>query len=189
MTHNYKIYPGDGAYFVTFTIVKWIKVLKDDSYKHILLDTIRFYQETKGLIVYGYCIMPDHVHMIIQGSYKFSVSEILRDLKKFTSRAIVRKLEEDKPEGYQQILHQFFEARKPLKRIKNYKVWQDKNMAMMTYSNAFTMQKLNYIHNNPVKAGLCQNSWDYEFSSAVNYSGKEGLLKVELLSLTMNPGR
>lgn len=183
MSDSYRIYRGDDAYFVTFTIVKWIKVLQDDSYKLIIIDAIRFYQENKGLIVYAYCIMPNHVHMIIQGSHTFSVSEILRDLKKFTSRAIVRKLEEEKPEGYQQILHQFFEAGKPLKRIKNYKVWQDENKAMITYSNAFTMQKLKYIHNNPVKAGLCQLPWEYEFCSAVNYAGKEGLLKVELLSL------
>ena len=186
MSDKYKIHNIDGAYFVTFTIVEWIKVLEDDSYKRLITDNISFYQKNKGLIVYGYCIMPNHVHMIIQAGDRFTVSEILRDLKKFTSRAIVRKLEEEKPEGYLTILNQFIEAGKPLKRIKSHKVWQDGNMAKLAYSNKFLMEKLSYIHNNPVEYGLCHSPWDYEFSSAINYSGKAGLVDVELLSLQMN---
>lgn len=186
MSEKYKTLNPDGAYFVTFTIVEWIKVFEDDSFKQIIIENIRFYQETKGLIVYGYCIMPNHVHMIIQSGSNYSVSEVLRDLKKFTSRSIVRKLEEEKPDGYQNILHQFFKAGQLLKRVKNYKVWQDGNMPILCYSNAFTMQKLNYIHNNPVDAGLCQLPWEYQHSSAVNYAGMEGLVKIELLSLVVN---
>lgn len=189
MSDKYKIYKGNEAYFVTFTIVKWIKVLEDDNYKKIIVDNIRFYQENKGLIVHGYCIMPNHVHMIIRAKEPYSVSEILRDLKKFTSRSIVNKLVEEKSEGYLQILDQFHEAGKQLKRIKNYKVWQDNNMAMMLYSNKFFMQKLTYIHNNPVEYGLCSLPWDYKFSSAVNYTEGIGLLNVELLSLHLNAFR
>jgi len=77
MSDKYKIHNIDGAYFVTFTIVEWIKVLEDDSYKRLITDNISFYQKNKGLIVYGYCIMPNHVHMIIQAGDRFTVSEIL----------------------------------------------------------------------------------------------------------------
>ena len=98
----------------------------------------------------------------------------------------MKKLEEEKPEGFQHILDKFCEAGKHLKRIKNHKVWQDGNMAKMIYSNKFLMQKLFYIHNNPVKYGLCSQPWDYKFSSAVNYSGEVGLLNVELLCLGLN---
>ncbi|MBK7172343.1 MAG: transposase [Bacteroidales bacterium] len=183
MSDKYKIFDGDEAYFVTFTIVDWIKVLADDSYKLLIIDAIKFYQTNKGLVVYGYCIMPNHVHMIIQAVGKFSISEILRDLKKFTARAIVNKLEQDKPEGYMDVLSQFSEAGKPLKRITNYKVWQDGNMAKLLYSNKFLMEKLSYIHNNPVEYGLCSTPWEYKFSSASNYADKDSLIKVELLSL------
>ncbi|MBK6965734.1 MAG: transposase [Bacteroidales bacterium] len=186
MSDKYKIQKGNEAYFVTFTIVEWVKVLEDDSFKQIIIDNIQFYQKNKGLVDYGYCVMPNHVHMIVSANEPFTVSEILRDLKKFTSRAIVKKLEDEKPGGYQQILDQFSKAGKNLKRIKNYKVWQDGNMAKIIFSNKFLMQKLSYIHNNPVEYGLCSLPWDYKFSSAVNYSGKVGLLNVELLSLQMN---
>jgi putative transposase len=91
MSDKYKIFKGDDAYFVTFTIVDWIKVLVEDSYKHLILNAIKFYQKNKGLVVYGYCIMPNHVHMIVQATGDNTISEILRDLKKFTSRAITKK--------------------------------------------------------------------------------------------------
>lgn len=183
MSDRYKIFKGDESYFVTFTITNWIKILEDDSYKMVLIESIRYCQEQKGLLVYGYCIMPNHVHMMIQATGENSVSGILRDLKTHTAKAIVRKLKNEKPDGYQKILSVFAKAGKDLKRIQNYKVWQDGNMAKMLYSNRFMLEKLNYIHNNPVKYGLCEKPWDYVFSSATNYSGKTSLIDVILLSL------
>ena len=185
MSDKYKVSKGDEAYFVTFTIVEWIKVLENDEYKNLIIDSIQFCQKNKGLIVYGHCIMPNHVHMIIQAAGTYTVSEILRDLKKFTSRAIVMKLEEERPEGYLQIISHFFEAGKALKRIKEYKVWQDDNMAKLIYRNKFLYEKLNYIHNNPVESGLCSFPWEYKYSSAVNYAGNEGVIHVELLSMEL----
>ena len=61
MSEKYKIFEGDEVYFVTFTIVEWIKVLENDDYKDLIINTIKFYQHNKGLVVYGYCIMPNHV--------------------------------------------------------------------------------------------------------------------------------
>lgn len=183
MSDRYKILKGDAAYFVTFTITDWIKVLADDSYKMIVVDSIRYCQMHKGLMVYGYCIMPNHVHMIMQATGERSVSDILRDLKTFTSKAIIRKLESEKPAGYDIILARFKEAGQQLKRIERYKVWKDGNHAECLYSNGFIKQKLNYIHNNPVKAGLCSEPWEYIFSSATNYSENDSLLEVCLLSV------
>ena len=173
MSDKYKIFDGDEVYFVTFTIVDWIKVLAHDTFKQMIIDSIKYYQSNKGLVVYAYCIMPNHVHMIVQSVSKFSISEILRDLKKITSRAIVNKPEEEKPEGYEMILNQFAEAGRSLKRIRNYKGWQDGNMAKLIYSNKFLMEKLNYIHNNAVEYGLCSVQWEYKYCSATNYAEKD----------------
>lgn len=185
MSDKYKLFNGDEAYFVTFTIVEWIKVLENDEFKNLIIESIHYCQENKGLIVYGYCIMPNHVHMIIQAVVSNTVSDILRDLKKFTSKAIVKKLEDEKPEGYMSILKHFFEAGKALKRIKEYKVWQDGNMPKLIYKNKFLYEKLNYIHNNPVESGLCSFPWEYKYSSAVNYAGNEGVIHVELVSVEL----
>ena len=183
MSDKYKIVQGDEPYFVTFTITGWIKVLADDSFKMILIESIRYCQMHKGLQVYGYCIMPNHVHMIIQAIGDDSVSGILCDLKTFTAKAIVKKLEDEKPNGYEEVLSKFAEAGDALKRIKKFKVWQDGNRAKLLYSNWFMLEKLNYIHNNPFEYGLCEVPWKYTFSSATNYNEKQSLIDVILLSL------
>ena len=183
MSDKYKIFKGDDAYFVTFTIIDWIKVLQDDSFKMILIDSIRYCQLNKGLQVYAYCIMPNHVHMIVQAVDEESISGILRDLKTHTAKAIAKKLEEEKPEGYEVALAKFVAAGRALKRIKKYKVWQDGNQAKLLYGNRFIIEKLNYIHNNPVEYGLCNVPWEYKFSSASNYADKPSLINVILLSL------
>ena len=149
----------------------------------IVIDSIKYCQLNKGLHVFGYCTMPNHVHMIIQSTGKFTVSDILRDMKTHMAKAIAKKLEAEKPEGYEEILSKFIAAGKPLKRIKKYKVWQDGHQAKLIYSNKFLMEKLNYIHNNPVEYGLCSLPWEYKYSSAVNYADKTSLLEVELLSV------
>lgn len=183
MSDKYKVFDGDEVYFVTFTIVNWIKVLEDNNFKQLIIDSIKYYQKNKGLVVYAFCIMPNHVHMIVQAAGKFNISEILRDLKKITSRSIVRMLEDQKTESSEDMLKKFSEAGNPLKRITNFKVWQDGNQAKLIFSNKFLMEKLNYIHNNPVEYGLCGLPWEYAFSSAVNYAEKTSLLDVELLSI------
>jgi putative transposase len=182
MSDKYKIFEGDEVYFVTFTLVEWIKVLENDDYKNLIINTIKFYQNNKGLVVYGYCIMPNHIHMIVQSVSEFTISDILRDVKKFTAKAIVNILEVEKPEGYQNILNKFAEAGKSLKRITTYKIWQDGNQAKLLYSNKFLMEKLAYIHNNPVEYGLCSVPWEYKYSSAANYIEKNSMLEVVLLS-------
>lgn len=183
MSDKYKVFDGDEVYFVTFTIVDWIKVLDDDSYKQLIIDAIKYYQINRGLVVYAFCIMPNHVHMIVQATGKSNISEILRDLKKITSRQIVKKLEQQKQESHQYMLKRFADAGEPLKRITNYKVWQDGNRAKLVYSNKFLMEKLNYIHNNPIEYGLCSQPWEYKYSSAVNYAEKDSVLDVVLLSI------
>jgi len=183
MSEKYKIFKGDDPYFVTFTVVDWLKVLLDDSYKIVLIESIMYCQKNKGLNLYGYCIMPNHVHMIIQATGEFSISDILRDIKKYTAKAIVKKLEEEKPNGYKEYLDAFIEAGKPLKRIKIYKVWQDENQAKFIFSNRFLLEKLAYIHDNPVKYGLSEVPWAYEYSSATNYVGMKSMLEVILLTL------
>ena len=127
--------------------------------------------------------MPNHVHMIARAAGNYSISDILRDLKKFTARSIVKKIEDEMPAGYKEILAKFVEAGKHLKRITKHKVWQGGNQAKMVYSNKFLREKLFYIHNNPVEYCLCSVPWDYKYSSASNYAEMESILEVELLSL------
>jgi REP element-mobilizing transposase RayT len=182
MSEKYKTTDKQAAYFVTFTIVDWVNVLQDDAYKMILINAIKFYQEKRSLIVYAYCIMKNHVHMIVQSNGLETVSEILRDLKKYSAKEIIKKLQSENTKVSEEYLMVFQKAAENLKRIKNYKVWQDGNRPMILYSNKFIWQKLSYIHNNAVETGDVLHAHEYMFSSARNYAELSSHLNVVLIS-------
>jgi len=189
MSEKYKTAEKEKAYFATFTITEWVKVLQDHSGKMIIVDAIKYYQKQRGLVLYAFCIMPNHVHIIAQSNGTETLSAVLRDLKKYTSKAITKKLEIENSDDGNKALSIFKTAGEKLKRITKYKVWQDGNRPKVLYSNKFIWQKLNYIHNNPVEAGLVESAENYLYSSARNYADMESVLDVEILAREMKTVR
>lgn len=85
---TYTIKNQEGQYFITCTVHQWIDVFTREVYKKILLDSIMHCQENKGLQVYGWVLMTNHIHMIIS-SNKNKLTDIIRDFKKYTATKIV----------------------------------------------------------------------------------------------------
>ena len=79
----------DELYFVTSTVVDWIDIFTRPKYKHIILESLAYCQEKKGLRIYAWVLMSNHLHMIVSSGTEASVSDILRDFKKFTSKRIM----------------------------------------------------------------------------------------------------
>jgi REP element-mobilizing transposase RayT len=178
MSEKYKMYSPDKPYFITFTVVEWIDVFSKKEYVAILIDSLKYCQHQKGLVLFGYCIMPTHVHLIACANDTSSLSDILRDLKKYTSKAIVHEIQINNDKTAAMLLERFRAAAVPLKRIKNFKFWQDGNHPLEIYSSKVFYEKLGYIHANPVKAGLVGNPEDYIYSSARNYADMEYQLEI-----------
>ena len=181
MSDQYKISNKGGVFFVTLTTIDWIDVFTRKEYKLIILDSLKYCQQNKGLIIYAYCLMDSHLHMIISAKTGFDLSGILRDFKKFTSKSIVKSIQEESESRREWMLYRFEYAGRYLTRIKDYKFWQDGNMAKELISQEFTLQKLNYIHNNPVESMIVTEPENYLFSSAIDYAGGKGLLSVEFI--------
>ena len=177
MGFHYKINEGM-VHFVTMTVVGWIDVFTRENHKMAIVNSLKYCQKTKGLEIYGWCLMPSHLHMIISAKDDLNLSDILRDFKKFTSKEIIRLIKEEPESRREWILDLFEYAGKYNPKIKNYKFWQDGNKPTVLYSPKFTHQKLNYIHQNPVKERIVEEAHEYLFSSAKNYEGKEGLIDV-----------
>ena len=150
MSDSYKIYDQDQAYFVTLTIVGWIDIFTRKNQKLLIIDSLKYCQQNKGLVIFGYCLMPSHLHMICRAEDKNTLSEILRDFKKYTSKKMIKLIQEESESRREWMLNYFSYAGKHMKRIKNYKVWQDGSHAKIIYSNEFLYEKLDYIHQNPV---------------------------------------
>ncbi len=181
MSDKYKIQDNDKAYFITMTVVGWIDVFTRKEQKLQLINSLKYCQENKGLIVFAYCLMSNHLHMICKADDGFKLSDILRDFKTFTSKKIIQMIQEETESRREWLLEYFSDACKHLKRNQKYKVWQDGNQAKELFSNKFLYQKLDYIHQNPVKDLIVEKPEDYLFSSARNYAGLDSYLDVFLL--------
>ena len=169
-------------YFLTMTVVNWIDIFTRPVYKHNIIDALKYNQQNKGLIIYGWCLMSNHLHLLAEADEDKNLSDILRDFKKFTSKAIIKEIMENASESRKKwMLSEFEFAGKYDKKIKNYKFWQDGNDAKEIHSTEFMEQKLDYIHENPVVAEIVDEDIHYKYSSARDYAGEPGLIDVVLI--------
>ncbi len=167
------------VYFVTDTVVDWVDIFTRPIYKHIVIESLEYCQEHKGLIIYAWVLMSNHLHAIVGSAGEAKVSDIWRDFKKFTSKDIIATIKTEISESRSEwMLNRFEYSGKNDKKIKNYRFWQEGNDAQGIYLNEYFEQKLNYIHYNPVKAEIVNSPEDYRYSSAIDYAGGKGLLKV-----------
>ena len=180
---RFLIHDQNGIYFLTFTVVQWLDVFSRPSYKNIIVDSLNFCIERKGLVVFAWCLMSSHLHMIASAKDGFKLSEIIRDFKKFTAVSIIQKIKEGPESRRELFLSEFLKAGLKDKRITNYKFWQESNHAiqLMGYETKIIDQKLQYIHQNPVEQGIVAFPEDYLYSSAKDYADDKGLIQVELL--------
>ena len=83
---RYKIAEQNGVYYITLTVVNWIDVFTRKDYKYIIVDSLKYCQDNKGLVLYGWVLMSNHLHIIAKADDEFRMSDILRDFKKHTSK-------------------------------------------------------------------------------------------------------
>ena len=178
---NNKIDAGR-IHFLTITVVDWVDVFTRLNHKMTIVDSLKHCQKEKGLEIYGWVLMSNHLHMIAAaGNEKeTTLSDILRDFKKFTSKQIIKNIQQEPESRRDWMLDRFEFAGRNDNKIKNYKFWQEGNEPKPIYNNEFFLQKLVYIHQNPVKELIVSRQEEYIFSSASNYSGDGGLLDVIL---------
>jgi putative transposase len=183
MSEKCRIWDQQKAYFLTLTVVGWIDVFTKKSLKVTITNSLQFCQREKGLEVFGFCLMPSHLHLIARAGREFTLSDILRDFKKYTSKAVIKQILEEPDSRQDWILENFRKAGENLKGIKEYKFWQEGNHPEEISSNKFFDQKLEYIHNNPVEELFVERPEDYLFSSARNYAGLSNYLDIILESV------
>jgi len=173
---------ANSIYFLTMTVVDWVDIFTRNVYRQIIINSLKFLHMEKGLEVYSWCLMTNHLHMIAAGKEngQFTLSDILRDFKKFTSKAIIENIKEIPESRRKWLLDRFEFAGRYNKKIEFYKFWQDGNEPKEVYSEEFLQQKTAYIHQNPVRAGWVNDAQHYKYSSAIDYAGEKGLIDVIL---------
>lgn len=175
MSTGYQIVEQDGLHYVTFQIVKWVDIFTRQIYRDIVVDSLRFCQQNKGLEIYAFVVMSNHIHLLIRSDIG-KLSDTIREFKSFTAKQMLMTIDTE-PESRRDWLLNIFEfAAKQHKRNEKYQIWTHENHAELVYSNKFFEQKLNYIHENPVRAGVVEKAEDYLYSSATSFAGKPCML-------------
>lgn len=175
---GYRIVDQYATYFLTFTVVGWIDLFTRKECKDMLIDSFKYCQQFKGLMIYAYVIMESHVHLIASAEYKSGgLSNIIRDYKKFTSKAIIQWFRDNRMESRRDWLDVVFKYYgKHNSNNAVYQIWQQENCPKVCLMPEFTLQKVHYIHHNPVESGIVDFPEHYRYSSARNYAGLDGTM-------------
>jgi len=180
MSTGYKISEQDELHYVTFQIVRWIDIFTRRVYRDIIVESLHFCQQNKGLEIYAFVVMSNHIHLLIKSSMS-KLSDTIKEFKSFTAKKILEAVNMESESRREWILNLFEFSAKQHKRNEKYQVWTHENHAEIVYGNQFMDSKINYIHENPVRARIVEKAEDYLYSSARNYAGMDGILEVLII--------
>ncbi|MPX98099.1 transposase [Salinivibrio sp. VYel6] len=168
---RYKITDPHLPHFVTLTILHWIPVFTRPDTVNILLDALRFLSRD-GLNVYAWVVLENHCHLVLQSQ---ALDRDIARLKSWTARNLIQYLAE---RNVKQILDQLAFYKKAHKGDRAYQFWQEGVHPELIQNDAMMRQKIEYIHQNPVKRGYVDEAAHWRYSSARDYMGTSGLLAV-----------
>jgi REP element-mobilizing transposase RayT len=177
MSRNYKFHNPKAPYFVSFAVVEWLDVFTRNEYRQILLDCLDYCQKKKGMEIYAWVIMTNHMHLVFRSTTDYPPQYLLGDFKRFTSRKVIEAIKSNPKESRKEVLLKCFGHHgRRSSNCTNHQFWRHDNHPIELWSRKVIFQKINYIHRNPVVAGYVFRPEDYPYSSAVDYSGVKGLL-------------
>ncbi|NMM48441.1 REP-associated tyrosine transposase [Marinigracilibium pacificum] len=164
MGFEYRIRDQYATHFITITVNQWVDVFTRQDYINILIESLKFCQINKGLEIYSWVIMSNHLHLIVS-SEKGNLSDIIRDFKKFTSSKIIKAIQNNGKESRKNWLLWL------LRDEDKVKLWGKGYHAKEILTKEFMEQKMDYIHSNPVRAGIVEREEHYLNSSCAEIYG------------------
>ena len=138
----------------------------------LVLDSLRFLQKDRQVVLYAYVIMEHHLHLVASSP---ELRSTVKEFKSFTARKIIDYVQD---RGFVGLLEKLHDAKEAHKTKSVYQVWQEGSHPQEIYGEKMLIQKIEYIHNNPVRRGYVDEARHWRYSSARNDEGMEGLLEV-----------
>ena len=184
MRSGYQIRDQNAIHFITFAVIQWVDLFTRDIYRDILIESLRYCQNEKGLILHAWAIMTNHVHFILSAKEGYALSDILRDFKKYTSLRLIKSIQQNDSESRKEWMLQIMRnSGKKNSRNTNYQVWRQYNHPIELSTNKMKDQRLSYLHNNPVKAGFVGSPEHYLYCSARAYHmGGDNMLELDFIN-------
>lgn len=160
MPHRFRVHDGAYPHFITCSVVYMIPVFTREEHFRVLADSLNYCTGHKGLVVHGYVLMPNHFHMIASQD-DGRISDVMRDLKRHTSTALLDLLEQEQRVTWLRAFRNAGDGQP--------KLWEEGFHPEQVHSQAFYQQKLDYIHANPVRAGFVDSPCQWKYSSSGFY--------------------
>jgi putative transposase len=177
MSEKFKARNREGLYFITTTIVDWVDLFTRPTYKHIIVDSLNYCVAHKGLKIHAWVLMSNHIHLIV--SCENDLASVMRDFKSFTSKQFSKAIDAAEESRKDWLLGKFRYAANRVLRGKDFKIWKDGYHPVELIGNEMIDQKMDYIHDNPVRQEIVFLPEHYLYSSARDYCGEKGLVKIE----------
>ena len=172
---RYKIYEPTYPHFITCTVLHWIPVFTNTESMGIIVKSLKYLQKNDNLKIYAYVILENHLHMIVQSD---DLVKTMQRFKRHTAKEIILLL---KQRNTTTILEQLSFYKKSHKKSSDHQLWQEGYQPKLIQDEKMMIEKIEYIHNNPVKRGFVDEDWHWRYSSARDYSGREGMIKISKL--------
>ena len=169
---RYRIFETDCPYFMTCTIVGWLPVFTRPEAVEIVFASWRDPMGKEQFKLFGYVVLENHLHLVASAP---ELADAIKSFKMFTARQIVDLLES---RGAETVLRQLRAHKKRHKTKSEYQVWEEGSQPKQITGEEMMRQKLEYIHNNPVKRGYVDDPVHWRCSSARTYAGLAGLVDV-----------
>ena len=169
---RYRIHSPADPHFLTCTVVNWITLFNDPGAVQIILDSWGFLQEKDRMRRYGYVILENHLHFIADSP---NLAKEVANFKSFTASRVLEFLQE---RGRAFLLDQLQWSKEKHKADRTYQVWQEGSHPEMVFSDGMLVEKLQYMHYNPLRRGYVDDPTHWRYSSAGDYAGKQGLIRL-----------
>lgn len=176
---SYKIHEAEYPYLITSSVVYGLPLFGMPDVANIVLCSLKFLQEEKEVKIYAYVLMENHIHFIAQSD---SLANKISAFKSFTARRTIDFL---KNRGHGIWLKRLREQKASYKQDRTYQFWQEGYHPKQIIGDDMMIQKIEYIHDNPVKSGYVDRPEDWRYSSVCNYLNRGS----ELIPVTLFRGR
>jgi REP element-mobilizing transposase RayT len=175
--------PLDACYVLTLNTVDKIDVFVRPAYKQVITDALNYFIDAQGLTVYCWCLMSSHLHLIVRTKDGTAPAYFERDFKKFTTPAILKTIEMEMDFRREWMMQHFEEYPKSLRRLEKFNLWQNCSSPLRIDSQnpRILLDRIQHIHENPVREKIVELPDAYVFSSARDYAGLHGLVKVKVV--------
>lgn len=171
--------------FVTLETVDLIDIFIRPVYKQIIVHTLNHFISSKGLVVYGWCLMPSKLYLVCQSQKNIDFKELRWEFKQFTSEKVMEAIGNEPKERQDWLKEHFVKSSGFLGSVKSFEVWKRvKELVSFDPSRPENMAEfLELLHNVPVQERIVRYASDYIYSSAMDYeTGTVGLVKITMMS-------